>query len=199
VAAFRKSIALFPNSAMAYRHIGRTLAKRMDEKGAMAAYQESFRISPNDPRGILSHAMGLLELGRPAEAFRELVDALARSPSWASNPRFSLRDGAACAAMHCADGKGPTPVPMAERLSYPKQAFKLLAADLDALAKIAEVDPEFVLLTLRRWRVDHALENVRPPRTAALPPEERKGWEELWARVKSLSDPTVSPEHRESP
>jgi hypothetical protein len=143
--------------------------------------------------------MVLLELGRPAEAFHEIADALARFPAWAEDPRLSLRDAAACAAMHCADGKGSLPVPMAERRSYRIKAFELLTADLAALEKIAESDLEFVLPALRRWRVDHALENVRPPRTANLPPEERKGWEELWARVQALSDPRVSAERPKSP
>jgi tetratricopeptide (TPR) repeat protein len=199
VAAYRKSIALFPESAMAYRYLGRALAKKKDEKGAMAALEEAFRNRPDGPRRVLSHSMVLLELGRPAEAFHEIAEAVARFPPWAEDPRLSLRDAAACAAMHCADGKGSTPLSMAERRSYRKKAFEFLAADLAALEKIAQTDQEFVLPALRRWRVDHALENVRPPRTVDLPPEERKGWEELWARVKSLSDPPVSPERPDSP
>jgi tetratricopeptide (TPR) repeat protein len=199
VAAFRKSIALFPESAMAYRYLGRSLAKKKDEKGAMAALEEAFRIRPDGPRRVLSHSMVLLELGRPAEAFHEIADAVARFPAWAEDPRLSLRDAAACAAMHCADGKGLSPVSIAERPPYRKKAFEFLAADLAALEKIAESDLEFVLPVVRRWRVDHALENVRPPRTANLPPDERKGWEELWARVQALSEPRVSAERSGSP
>ena len=48
VDAYGKSIALYPESAMAYRYLGVALAKKRDEKGAMAAFQEAFRISPND-------------------------------------------------------------------------------------------------------------------------------------------------------
>ena len=40
-AAFLKSIALYPNSAIAYEWMGFALAKKKDEKGAMAAFKES--------------------------------------------------------------------------------------------------------------------------------------------------------------
>jgi tetratricopeptide (TPR) repeat protein len=199
VAAFRKSIALYPESGMAYRYLGRALAKKKDEKGAMAALDEAFRISPDPPRNVLTHSMALLELGRPVEAFHEIVDALARFPAWADDPRLSLLDAAACAAMGCADGKGSPPLSVAQRQLYRKQALKLLAADLAALAKIAASDLEFVLAAVRRWLVDRDFESVRPPRTADLPADERKDWEELWERVKSLSDSSVSPKRAESP
>jgi serine/threonine protein kinase/tetratricopeptide (TPR) repeat protein len=199
IAAYRRSIALYPASALAYRSIGRALAKQNDEKGAMAAFEEASRISPNDPRCVLSRAMGLVALGRPAEGFQLIIDALARSPSWASDPRLSLRDGAACAAMNCADGKGSRQLSLPERQAYRKKAFELLAADLAALTKVAGSDPEFVLPTLERWRVDDDLASVRPPRTAELPSEERKAWEEFWARVNSLSETPVAPERAGSP
>jgi hypothetical protein len=75
----------------------------------------------------------------------------------------------------------------------------LAALDRAARTKIADADLEFVLPTLRRWSAQRDLENVRPPRTSDLPPDERSGWEEFWARVASLSDSPVSPEHLESP
>src|SRR5262249_488789 len=152
---------------------------KKDEEGAMAALEKAFRISPDPPRRVLSHSMTLLELGRPAEAFHEVVDGLARFPAWADDPRLALLDAAACAAMPCADGKGSSPLPVAQGQWYRKQAFELLTADLAALAKIVASDPEFVLPALRRWLVDRAFESVRPPRTADLPPDERKGWEEF--------------------
>jgi tetratricopeptide (TPR) repeat protein len=194
VAAYRKSIALYPKSAIAYQRLGVALAKKKDEMGAMAAFQESFRINPNDPRCLRAHAMGLIALGRPAEAFREMVDAIARFPFWADDSRPSLRETAACAALCCADGKGSHPVVFAQRQSYRKQAFELLTADLAAHTKLAAAEPGFVLITLRRWRGDRYFESVRPPRTADLPLEEKKGWEELWAQVESLSDSPVRPE-----
>jgi hypothetical protein len=143
--------------------------------------------------------MTLLELGRPAEAFHEIVDALARFPAWADDPRLALRDAAACAAMNCADGKGSPPLSVAQRQWYRKQACEQLAADLAALAKIAASDPEFVFPTLRRWLGDRNFESVRSPRTADLPLEERKGWEDLWARVKSLSDSPALPKAPNDP
>ncbi len=193
--AYLKSIALYPNSAIAYQSMGLDLAKNKNENGAIAAFKEAaLRLSPDQPRATLYHAMGLIALGHPADAVREIVDALDRFPSWADDPQHQLRYCAACAAVNCADGKGSPPVSLAERQTYRKQALDLLAADLAALPKLAASDPEFVHKTLRHWLVDGDLESVRPPRTANLPPEERKGWEELWAKVKSLSDPIVPSE-----
>jgi tetratricopeptide (TPR) repeat protein len=199
VAALRKSIALYPKSGLAYQYMGRALAKKKDEKGAMEAFQEAFRLAPNEPLPIRSFATGLVALGRPVEAVRALLDALGRFPSQADDPRLYLRYNAACYAMNCADGKGSSPVPLAERQSFRKQALDLLAADLAALAKLAASDRVFVRQALRLWLKDGDLESVRPPRTADLPPKEREGWEELWARVKSLSDSTASSERSGSP
>jgi tetratricopeptide (TPR) repeat protein len=194
IQACLKSIALYPKSCLAYQCMGRALAKKKDEKGAIAAFEEAFRLCPIEPWAIRLHAMGLLELGRPAEAVRELVDALGRSPSWADDPRLYLRYGAACAAMNCADGQGSPPVSMAQRQGFRKQALELLSADLAALAKLAASDGRFVHLTLQHWLADGALESVRPPRIADLPADERRGWEELWARVRALSRPSPSTE-----
>jgi tetratricopeptide (TPR) repeat protein len=199
VAAYRKSIVLYPESGMAYRYLGRALASKKDEMGAMAALEKSFQISPDPPRRVLSHSMTLLELGRPAEAFHEIVEALARRPAWAQDPRLSLRDAAACAAMNCADGKGSPLLSVVQRQWYRKQAFEHLAADLVALAKIAAADPEFVLQALRRWLGDRNFESVHPPRTADLPADERKSWEGFWARVKLLSNSPALPEGAEQP
>src|SRR5262249_50727710 len=138
-------------------------------------------------------------LGQPADAVREFSDALGRFPAWADNPRLQLRYGAALAAMSCADGKGSPPVPLAERQRYRKQALSLLAADLAALAKLTAFDREYVQQLLRQWLTDADLAGVRPPKTAHLPPEERKGWEEFWVRVKSLNDSAASSVGSESP
>jgi hypothetical protein len=88
---------------------------------------------------------------------------------------------------------------MAQRQAFRKQAFDLLSADLAAIAKLAASDREFVHLTLRHWLADGDLKSVRPPKTANLPADERRGWEELWARVRSLNDSIASPERHRSP
>jgi tetratricopeptide (TPR) repeat protein len=199
VAAYRKSIEIGPKSGKAYQYLGIALAKQKDEKGAMAAFQEAFRIRPDDLRCVRSHAMGLVALGRPAEGFQKLVDAIDRFPSRADDPRLCLRAAAACAAINCADGKGSAPLSVSQRLSYRKKAFELLAANLTDLAKFAGTQPDLVHVNLRRWLLDRNFASVRPPRTTDLRPEERKGWEDLWARVKSLSDSSIAPEHPESP
>ena len=41
VSAFLKSIALYPNSGLAYQCMGLALAKKKDEKGAIAAFKEA--------------------------------------------------------------------------------------------------------------------------------------------------------------
>jgi tetratricopeptide (TPR) repeat protein len=192
VSSYLKSIALYPDSGIAYESMGLALAKKKDEKGAIAAFKESLRLRPNDPRPVLSYGTGLIALGRPAEAIRSIFDAFGRYPSWADNPRLYLRYNAACAAMNCADGKGTPSVSLAERQVFRKQALDLLAADLAALAELAASDREFVHKTLQHWFVDDDLQSVRPPRTAELPPDERSGWEEFWTTVHSLSDSTAS-------
>jgi tetratricopeptide (TPR) repeat protein len=199
IQACSKAIALYPNSCFTYECMGRALAKKKDEKGAIAAFEQASRLAPNEPLAIRLHATGLVEVGRPAEAVRELVDALGRSPSWADDPRLWLRYALACAAMNCADGQGSPPASMAQRQAFRKQALDLLSADLAAIAKLAASDREFVHLTLRHWLADGGLKSVRPPRTADLPADERRGWEELWARVKSLNDSIASPERHRSP
>jgi serine/threonine protein kinase/tetratricopeptide (TPR) repeat protein len=190
VTSYHKSIALYPNSGIAYERMGLALAKKKDEKGAVTAFKESLRIRPDNPKTIRSYAMGLIELGRPAEAVRTIVDALGRFPSWADNPRLYLRYNAACAALNCADGKGSSPVSREERQAFRKQALDFLVADLAALAKLAASDRESVHNAVRVWLADGDLESVRPPRTTDLPSGERNGWEEFWSRVKSLSDST---------
>jgi tetratricopeptide (TPR) repeat protein len=198
ISSYQKSIALYPNSGSAYENMGLALVKKHDEKGAIAAFKESLRLRPNNPKTILSYALGLIALDQPTEALRTIVDALGLFPSWADNPRLYLRYNAACAAMICADGKRSPSVALAERQTFRKQAFDLLAADLAVLAQLAASDRLFVHKALRLWLVDGDLEAVRPPRTADLSPEERNRWEAFWARVKSLSDSTVSSEHNES-
>ena len=105
-------LALFRNLTRALFEHGRintTVAKlkefsrKKDEKGAMAAFNESSRLRPNDPSATLAFAMGLVALGRPAEGVQTIVSALARFPAWGDDPRLLLRHGAACAAVNCAD------------------------------------------------------------------------------------------------
>jgi serine/threonine protein kinase/tetratricopeptide (TPR) repeat protein len=199
IQACLKSITLYPKSCLAYQCMGRALAKKKDEKGAIAAFEEAFRLCPIEPWAIGLHASGRVALGRPAEAVRELADAIGRSPSWADDTRFFLRYGLACAAMNCADGQGSPPVSMAQRPGFRKQALEQLSADLVTLEKLDASDPRIVQLTLRYWLADGDLKSVRPPRTADLPADERRGWEDLWTRVKSLRDSRVSPEHPGSP
>jgi tetratricopeptide (TPR) repeat protein len=199
VQAFRKSIAIYPNSVIAYRWMGLALANKNDEKGAMAAFEQALRLGPSDPMVIHSSTMGLMALGRPAEALQTIVDAFRQFPSWADNPRLYLRYNAACAALICASGKGSPPVPAAERQTYRQQALDLLAAELAVLAKLVATDREFVHQSLRQWSVDGDLEGVRPPLTTDLQPGERRGWESLWARVYSLKAATASAERSQLP
>ena len=199
VQAFRKSIALYPSSAIAYRWMGLALAKNKDEAGATAAFEEALRLSPNDPGVLHSVTLGLITLGRPAEAMRTILDAFGRFPSWAEDPRLYLRYNAACAALICADRKRSPSASESERQTFRKQAFDLLAAELAGLTKLAASDRDFAHRTAGQWLADGDLEGVRPPRTAELVPDERRGWEEFWKGVKSLGDSTEASPHSESP
>jgi tetratricopeptide (TPR) repeat protein len=200
VPAYHKSIALYPDSALAYQAMGIDLAKNKDQEGAIAAFKEAaLRLGQDQPRAIVYHAMGLVALGHPDEAVREFVDALGRFPAWANDPRLQLRYGAALAAMSCADGKGSPSLSPAERRTYRKQALDLLVTELTSLAKLAASDQEYVQIFLRQWLRDSDFESVRPPKIANLPPDERSGWEEFWARVKALMDSTKLSLRSESP
>jgi serine/threonine protein kinase/tetratricopeptide (TPR) repeat protein len=190
VTSYLKSISLYPHSGIAYESMGLALANKKDEKGAIAAFQESLRLGPNNPKTILSYALGLIALGRPAEALRTIVDALGRFPAWADNPRLYLRYNAACAAVICADGKGSPAASPSEQQAFRQQALDMLAADLAVLSKLAATDREFVHKALRHWLADGDLKCVRPPMTADLPLDERNKWDGFWASVNSLSTST---------
>ena len=123
----------------------------------------------------------------------------ADSPPGLTTRGFNSATTPRCAAMNCADGKGSPPVSLAERQAYRKQALDLLAAELASPAKLAASDREFVDAVLREWLADNDLASVRPPKTADLPPEQRKGWEEFWAKVKSLIKATELAERFQSP
>jgi serine/threonine protein kinase/tetratricopeptide (TPR) repeat protein len=189
--SYRKSIALYPRSAIAYQWMARDLVNRKDDKGVIAAFNETVRVGSSDPFAVHYFSVGLIALGRPAEALQVIQDAFRQFPSWADDPRLYLRYNAACAAALCADGKGsPTPV-LSERQSFRKQALELLAAELDTLEKIATSDPNFVHQNVQHWFVDRDLEGIRTPKLADLPSKERRDWEVLWTRAKMLSDSTV--------
>jgi serine/threonine protein kinase/tetratricopeptide (TPR) repeat protein len=195
--AYRKSIALYPRSAIAYQWMAHDLVHRKDDKGVIAAFNESVRVGSSDPFAVYYFGVGLIALGRPAEALRVILGAFGQFPSWADDPRLYLRYNAACAAALCADGKGTPTAALSERLSLRKQAFDLLASELATLERIATSDRSFVHQSVQHWFVDRDLEGVRTPKLAGLPSKEKHDWEEFWTRVKLLSDSTMVAERPE--
>jgi serine/threonine protein kinase/tetratricopeptide (TPR) repeat protein len=160
---------------------------------AAAALQEATRLHSDDPRWPNELSMALAHAGRPAEGLQVTLAAL-RNSAWAEDPRNFLRYEAACVAMHCADGKGADPTPVAERPALRKQALDLMTADLAAIRKFAATDRAFAHEALDHRLVDEDFASVRDPKAIGqLPPTEREAWSKLWAEVRELRDRPAPP------
>ncbi|MCI0458341.1 MAG: tetratricopeptide repeat protein, partial [Gemmataceae bacterium] len=189
VAAYRKSIALCPSSAIAYEGIGYALLRKLDREGAITAFREAVRHTPDSPRPHARLAAALSAAGRHAEALQVTLAALRQDPAWAEDPRNYLRNSAACAALACADGLGVDAPAPAERPAYRQQALDLLTAELVVIRKLASADRTFVSRRLQHWLVDKNLASVRDPMALErLPPGERDACRKLWADVRELRD-----------
>jgi Flp pilus assembly protein TadD/predicted Ser/Thr protein kinase len=97
---------------------------------------------------------------------------------------------AACAAALAAAGRGEDAARLDEagRARLREQALKWLRDDLAVWARYVQrgspKDLAQVRVELSRWQAAPALVGVRDAgRLAALPPEERAGWQKLWADV----------------
>jgi tetratricopeptide (TPR) repeat protein len=193
VAAYRKSLALRPDSAATYAAMGEALLKKQDWEGAITAYREAVRLMPDDRIGHVGLGRALLAAGRHAEGLQMTLAALRREPTWTEEPWQRLRYKTACAVVSCADGKGATPLPPAERPAYRKQALELLTADLAATRKLVANDRALVHRTMQYWLADSELAPVRDAAAVErLPPEERDAWNRVWADVRELRDRTAA-------
>jgi Flp pilus assembly protein TadD len=152
---------------------------------------------------VPADAMESLEMARMCHKHIELYAAAARfwahafaaKLSLADDPRSGERFRAACAAAlaGCGKGKDAPTLDDRARAALRKQALDWLRADLNAWEKLLPGAKAEDLATLRRslgqWRQTPDLGSVRGASALKqLPPDERAGWQQLWADVDSLRD-----------
>jgi tetratricopeptide (TPR) repeat protein len=123
-----------------------------------------------------------------ALAFRLFTDAFAADPKLIEANRYD----AACAAIQFAAGNDVRVKLGTEEWYYLQhQARTWLAADLDALRNLAASDKpaerQKARTTLTHWLEDSDLVPVRDPAwLQAMPDDERKAWQALWADVQDV-------------
>jgi serine/threonine-protein kinase len=128
-----------------------------------------------------------------AAAARVYADAFAADPKLADDLKAAHRYNAACSAsLAAADQSEDAPqLDDREKTRLHKQALDWLRADLALWTKQLEsgkpADRTATQKTLRHWQQDGDLAGIRDKAALAkLPPEERAGYERLWADVAAL-------------
>jgi tetratricopeptide (TPR) repeat protein len=191
MAAYRKVIALAPQSFIAYEWMGAALFRKKDWEEAHAVFQELVRRNPDRLTAHVYLGGALMLVGRHAEGRQHLLDALRRNPDKTSDPRTQLRAPAACFLIMCADGQGAVPLPPAERPAYRMQALELMTVELAALRTVAVTDPLVAFQITGAWFEDRDNACVRDPKALEqLPPDERQAWTKFWADVREFRDRT---------
>jgi tetratricopeptide (TPR) repeat protein len=192
-AAFRKSIALRPESPMVLNHLGNVLSEMHEWDGAVAAFREVLRLEPIDDRARDGLITTLAKAGRHAEARQLPLDW--RQQAASTDLRAALSIDSAGSLIECATpvreaGYDPSPV---ERELYRRQALGLLTDSLAAIRTRPANDRARVHLLMRTWLDSPDLVPVRDPAAVGLlPPDERDAWNKLWADVRDLHDRTAT-------
>jgi hypothetical protein len=139
---------------------------------------------------IASLAYGKKQFGPAARLYFE---SLHTDPKFAEDMKAENRYSAACAAALAGVGQGdgkPT-LNEKEKTRWRKQALDWLRADLAVWARQAESgQPDAKILMsekLQHWKEDSDLAGIRDETAlAALPEDERKAFQTLWAEVDAL-------------
>ncbi len=217
----RKAIELDPGNRTTHSTMAVALARKGDWHGAAESLRRAraslpegrvdTAITDNNPddsyeEGFLDGVpqilltgsripIGLMQVGRPMEAFRfcQELRGLTTSDDFVYSDTNSYN--AACAAALASSGQGLDAPPPAERPAVRQQGLKWLTADLAAWRKYAAADPvkkdQITHKTMNHWLTDPDLTSVRDEaELAKLPGEERAKWQHLWADVKSLRERT---------
>jgi tetratricopeptide (TPR) repeat protein len=154
---------------------------------------------PADNAERLAFAQMLYDTKQYAAAARLWSEALEADPKLTDNRQAPHRYNAACAAALAAGGTGKDDPPPddAVKAKLRAQALAWLKAERDAWAGLLDADPKarpIVAQTLQHWQVDPDLASVRDSSALAkLPEDERKGWEALWAEVRTLIERAKDP------
>ena len=130
-----------------------------------------------------------LPQGRYATAARCLAEAFRADPPVLGGLPTRLRYYAACAAARagCGQGRDAADLDEAGRAGGRRQALDWLRAELEALRRLREEEPNQALTfvhNLEDWLGDPHFAGVRGPEALArLPEPERQAWHQLWADV----------------
>jgi eukaryotic-like serine/threonine-protein kinase len=192
VAAFRKAIALDPDSSSAHTALGYALRGKNAWDGAVAAFREAVRLSPNDGRAMVGLIEVLAAAGMHAEALDAPLETVRQHPTLA-RPQSLFRLNTAALVMGCVtSGAGGKDLPPAVRPAYRNRALELLTTDLAEIRKLGAADRQFVHETMKRWLGRFEFKSVLDPAAVGqLPPAERDAWNKLWADVRDLRDRTA--------
>src|SRR5262249_22946109 len=120
--AYRKSIALRPDSVKGYTALGYALSMLHDWDEAVAALRESVRVDPRDQRSQNTSIATLAKEGRHAAARQAPTDWLKQNASGADLRGFFPLNNAGN-LIECATPRGAYNPPPAEREAYRKQAL----------------------------------------------------------------------------
>jgi serine/threonine protein kinase len=181
-----------PDSAFFHLVVGERYSFLAAYDHAVTAYRKSISLCPDSAIAHLWMGNALLKKQDAPGALAAYREAMRLRPAGAEDPRTLVRYNAACAAMRCADGRGPNAPPAPERPGYRKQALDFLTADLAAIRKLPDTDRAFVQRMMQHWLKDEDLASVRDPMAVEkLPPDERDAWKKLWADVRDLRDRTA--------
>lgn len=128
-----------------------------------------------------------------ATAARLYATAIAIDPSQASDAEVNLRFSAACTAALAGSGAGDDAAALSDRqrADLRKQAFGWLTAEYGAWAEwLGKGEPgnkTTAARAMRSWYQSQDLAAVRDEKALAkLPPNERREWQSLWAKVAEL-------------
>jgi serine/threonine-protein kinase len=126
---------------------------------------------------------------RYTAAARFYAAALVAEPSLALDASSGRRYNAACAAVQAAAGRGVDAGALddMERMELRRQALAWLQADLATWSLAAAISSKSrvaIVTTLEHWQNDPDLADVRDAAALdALPPDEQKTWQRMWADV----------------
>jgi serine/threonine-protein kinase len=148
---------------------------------------------PRDIAERLALAQLCYDTKRYSAAARFWGEALQADPKLAEDREACHRYNAACAAAlaGCGPGKDDPPLDETARAKLRVQAREWLAAELSAWSKLIESgsadERKAGVQAIRHWQKDADLAGVRDGAgLKALPEDERKAWQAVWAEADRL-------------